>query len=69
MEVLRKAYRYFWEDLTQNNEPYTEQFARIVTKHPAFWYGTIGTIVAFFLFGILFFGWLILHVKDYIKKG
>jgi len=64
---MNKLYYKVWHDLAQRNEPWTRQFARIAQAHPAFWYSTLGTLIAGGIFGICFLGWLIWHVKDYIK--
>ena len=67
--MLGKIYKWFWSDLMQKGEPYTRQFSRIAQAHPVFWNGTIGTMIGLCVVGICFLGWLIWHVKDYIKKN
>ena len=65
---MTRLYRWFWEDLLRNGEPYTDQFVRISEAHPLFWHGTIGTLIGLCIVGISFLIWLLFHVKEYREK-
>ena len=65
---IGKVYKWIYGDILQRREPFTRQISRIAQAHPVLYYSGIGWVIGFLVAGLVFLGWLIWHIKDYIKR-
>lgn len=82
IDIISRAYKWFWNWLLCRKEPFTYQLTRMMIKHGAFFWAVILLIVlklsSYILtevwwqkilagFGMVFIAWLIDHLVDQVR--